>query len=341
MPLHLGFAHVAQPAEQLNRLVGNPFRGFHCGVLGEADLGDQVGLARGGAFGDMPGVDPRHVDPARHFRERVLHGLAADQWAAEGFPVAAPLQGQIQATLGVAVGLHREAHPLADERRGDLREPRVLGAHEVRDRHAHIHIRQFGGVGGQPAHLLQLAAHRETGAVLLDQQQRHTGRARTARTHGGHHEVRPHAGGDEGLGSVDHVVVTIAHRAGGEVADIGTATGFGDGQRADLVPGESGLHPGVDQLRVARGRQVRHRDTAGEQGGEQSARTAGVVHLLGHHRGVDPATAGTTDRLRELDAEQAEVAGLPVQFARDLPGALPVVQIGQDLALGETSDSRT
>ena len=44
--------HVAHAAEQLHGLVGHPFAGLHRGVLGEAHLSDQVGLALQLAFDD-------------------------------------------------------------------------------------------------------------------------------------------------------------------------------------------------------------------------------------------------------------------------------------------------
>ena len=55
------FAHVAEAAEQLHGLVGDPFAGLDGGVLREADLGDQVGLAVDGPLDDVRGCRPgRH-----------------------------------------------------------------------------------------------------------------------------------------------------------------------------------------------------------------------------------------------------------------------------------------
>ena len=62
---------------------------------------------------------------------------------------------------------------------------------------------------------------------------------------------------------------------------------------------------------------------------------AGVVHLLADDHRVGAVAAAAADRLGEARAEQPGLAGLAVQLARQLAGALPLVDVRQDLAFGE------
>ena len=80
---------------------------------------------------------------------------------------------------------------------------------------------------------------------------------------------------------------------------------------------------------------MRYRDTAGEQRREHPARRPGVVHLLADDHRIRAVTAPAADRLGQARAEQPGVAGLAVQFAGQLAGALPLLRVRQDLAFGE------
>ena len=222
-----------------------------------------------------------------------------------------------------------------DESLRDLGESAVLGADQVGRRHARVDVGQLGGVRGPPAHLVQLAGDLESGCALLDHQQRNPRRARAAGAHRGDDVVGAHPGGDVGLGAVDDVVVAIQHRRGAQMPDVGTAAGLGDGQRADLLAGQRRPDERVDQPLVARGDHVRHRDAAGEQRGEDAAGRAGLVQLLADDHRVGAVAATAADRFGEARAQQAGRPGAPVQVARQVAGALPLVDVGQDLAFGE------
>ncbi len=117
--------------------------------------------------------------------------------------------------------------------------------------------------------------------------------------------------------------------------DVGAAAGFGDGQRADLLPGQGGPHVRGDQPFVAGCDHVRYGDTAGEQGRIHPARGAGLVHLLADDDGVGAVTAATTDRLGKAGAQQPGGPGEPVQAAGQLADPFPLVDVRQDLALGK------
>ncbi len=327
--------HVAHPAEQLNRLVRDPFAGLDGSVLGEAHLGDQIGFARELSFDQVVRVHPSDVNAPGHFRQRVLDLLAGNQWPAEGFAVAAPIHGQVEAALRAGIRLGGHADAFGHERPGDLYEAGVLGADEVGRRHPYVRVGQLSGVRGPPAHLVQLARDLEPWRFLVDDDQRNARRSRASRAHRGHHIVGPHTGCDVGLGAVDDVVVAVANRACGQVPDVRTAAGFGDRQAADQLTAQRGPHVGVDQPLVAGRDHVRHRDAAREQRCPNPARGTGVVHFLADDHRVGAVAAATADRLGQAGAEQTGLTGLAVKLARQVADALPLVDVRQHFAFGE------
>ena len=126
-----------------------------------------------------------------------------------------------------------------------------------------------------------------------------------AGAHGGGHEVGADAAGDEGLGAVDDVGVTVAYGGRGDPRDVGAATRLGDRERTDLLPGQRRPDERVDLVgRPVRGH-VRQRDPAGEQRGrETGGPTRLEERLLQRHR-VEQRPALPADLLGERDARAA------------------------------------
>ncbi|SKU26252.1 Uncharacterised protein [Mycobacteroides abscessus subsp. abscessus] len=119
------------------------------------------------------------------------------------------------------------------------------------------------------------------------------------------------------------------------MADIGPAAGLGDGKRADQFTGQGWLHVIVDEPLIAGGDHVRGGDPTGEQGGEHTTGHARVVQFLAHDHRVDGIATSAADRFGRAGPEQAQIACLAVQFAREQPLTFPFGDIRQDLALGE------
>src|SRR5690606_29371945 len=227
-------------------------------------------------------------------------------------PVTTPLHGQGETPLRRRVRLDGDRQSLRDEVLRDLHEAGVLFPDQVLRRDAAVVERQLRGVRRQPAHLLQLAADGEPGRALLDDQQRDAVRPWFTGADSRGDEVRAHAGGDVGLGAVDDVVVAVAAGRGAEVGHVGPAIWFGDGQRADLLPGERRPYPPLDLIGITRGRDVAAGDAVREQRSLDTARDAAIAELLGDHQRVDDVAATATDLFREGHTEQAHVGGLAV-----------------------------
>ena len=204
------------------------------------------------------------------------------------------------------------------------------------DRHAHVVEEELRGVRRPPAHLLELGAA-EALAVTLDQQQRHAGSARPAGAHRHGVVVGAHARGDEHLGAVDHVMVTLAARRGLEVGDVRAARRLGDGKRADLLAGQDlgqdlALHPFRAQCRDRR-----RADRVAVQAGVQPA-AAMARHLLGLDDAEERIGRHAAILLGKTELQQAGGRGLAVELARKLLGLIPLVDMGHDLALDEAAD---
>ena len=130
-------------AVQLQRLVDDPLGGLDGGVLGQADLGDQVrpalSAAAAGSIDQRMGVGRAPRRSSGPSRSSVF---CTSCRSISGLPNVSrfrrPVHGQVQATLRVRVGLHRERDSLGQEVLGELEEAAVLRADQVLDRHARV-----------------------------------------------------------------------------------------------------------------------------------------------------------------------------------------------------------
>jgi hypothetical protein len=116
-------------------------------------------------------------------------------------------------------------------------EAAVLLAEQVLRRDLHVGERELTGVGGVPAHLLQLARDLVALHVALQHQEREPVVASLlGGLHRAHEEIGANAVGDERLGAVHHVAARDPAGEGADAGDVGTSPGLGDPQRPDLLP---------------------------------------------------------------------------------------------------------
>ena len=101
-------------------------------------------------------------------------------------------------------------------------------------------VGQFGGIGRAPAHLVEFRDTANPGVPFSTTRERNSGGTGSTRSDGGDDVIGADARGDVGLGAVDDVFVAIPGRRRPQVADIGTAAGFGDGERPDQIAPQGG-----------------------------------------------------------------------------------------------------
>jgi hypothetical protein len=218
----------------------------------------------------------------------------------------------------------------------EIGETAALLAQQVRGGHPYVRERQLGRVLGMQTDLVQLAAPLEAGHAAL-KHQKADAVAADGRIGGddGDDEVGEDAVADEGLGSVDDVLVALAPSSGADAGDVRPAAGLGHGERADLLAGQRGPHEAVDEIGRAVGTDVRQGDPTGEECGHQATGGARLEERLLHRDRVEQVTTLPADLLGERDAEQSLLRRGEVQLARDRAGVLPVLQVGRDLAADE------
>ena len=232
--------------------------------LAHRDLGDEL-LPFLESFGDVADVGAGDGGAAVHLGEAVAQDLAFGERTAEGLALAQVAGGQVDAALGDGDGLHGHPDPFGGELAHDLEETLVAFAEEVAGRDTDTVQGQLGGVGGEPAHLVELARGREAGGIGVDHEQGDALVAGIGGAGGDGDEVGAVAGGDEHLGSVDDPLVAVGYGPRAQLGDVGSAVGFGDGQGADAFAREGGADVVADQVLALVGDEGGQGDAVGEQ----------------------------------------------------------------------------
>ncbi len=235
---------------------------------------------------------------------------------------------------------HREAEPFPGQVGGQPDEPGALLAEPVGHRHPDVGEHELGGVLGVQTHLPQLAAALEAGHAALEHQQRQPPVRVVAGADRGDDQVGVDAVGDERLGAVDDVVVTLAHGPGGDAGQVGAGAGLGHRDGGDGLAGHHAGEPAALLVVVGELGEVR-RDHVGLQGrAEERRRDADGLGLLGEDR-VEPEVRGAVSAvlLVDVEPEGPELAEPEEQLARDDPGVAPRLEVGHDVALEQRSDA--
>ncbi len=148
-------------------------------------------------------------------------------------------------------------------------------------------------------------------------------RAVGVRAHRDGVEIGPHAGRDERLLAVHHVVRPVAPGRRAQRRDVGASARLGDRERRDLLAGQDRRqHPRLE-CRRGQGHDRRRGDRVRHQRGQQAARAA----LRQFDAGDEPV-----ERIRARDAavflgiaeaQQADARRARVQLAREAFGLVP------------------
>ena len=195
----------------------------------------------------------------RHLGDVVADRLELADRAAEGLALLGVGDGDLDQALHRADGADRHQQPLPGEVGHDQFEAAVLLAEQVLRRHLDVGEGQLAGVGGVPAHLLQLRRHLVAGHLALEHEEGDAAvAALLGRLAGADEEVGADAVGDEGLGAVDQVAAIDLLRGGGDAGDVGAGAGLGDPERADLLAGDPRHQPALLLLLGAEVEDRRH-----------------------------------------------------------------------------------
>src|SRR6266851_5198868 len=265
--------------------------------------------------------------------------LLVVQRLAEDLALLRVRQRQLHRLLRLDHGIDGQDQPLLWHLVHQRREARAFGADAVRHRHPASLEEQLRRVGGVLADLAQRStAVKARGLIGLDRDQRDR-----PRVGGGlqgilqldrdDDQVRGLAVGDEGLGGVDDVLVTVSARAPGHRPHVAPGARLGHGDRADhgaldhrrqparalflaaVLEDVVGDHPAVDVVAPA------------------LLQDAGL--LLGNGHLMQDVAAGAAVLLGHSRAEQADPARLHPEFPVDVPLLGPLGHLRRGLALEE------
>ena len=176
------------------------------------------------------------LDLDRHLGDLVPDRLEAADRPPERLALLGVFDGDLEQALHPADRAERHQQPLPLEVGHDQVEAAVLLSQQVLGGDLDVGEAELAGVGGVPAHLLELRDDLVAGHVALEDQERD---AVVAALLGGldraDEEVGADAVGDEGLGPVDDVAAVDRPRVGADAGDVRAGAGLGDPERADLL----------------------------------------------------------------------------------------------------------
>src|SRR5712692_4481648 len=162
--LHGKLPHVTVAAVELDRLVRDPVGHLGAEELGHGDLGDAV----------PPGIVesrrvvrqmPRGLDLRGHLGHPMPQGLLVAQRAAEGVALPDIFLGVLERLGRARERQHRGHDALALEAGRELLKAAPLDPQQVLRRHGAVVESQLRRIGGEHAHLVELAADREAGPL--------------------------------------------------------------------------------------------------------------------------------------------------------------------------------
>jgi hypothetical protein len=219
-------------------------------------------------------------------------------------------------------------------------EAPVFGPEQVLVRHLDVGEAELASVGGVPAHLLELSGYLVAGHLSLqDEEGEAVVASLGARLHRTGQEVCANPVGDERLRTVDDVAA--GHLAGGgpDPRDVGARVRLRDPERADPFAADAGDDPALALLFGAEVEHRRHRDRGvGVEAGGDATRATRAGQLLDPDGIVDGGAALAAVILRELEAEEPELAAASEQLPRELSRLLPLVDVRSDLVADKAPD---
>src|ERR1019366_9143947 len=227
----------------------------------------------------------------------------------------------------------RDRQALLGPVRDEIAEPLALVAEQVGRRHGDGVEEQLGGVLGVLTDLLEIAAAVEAVYSTLDEQQADTAVA-LARVglNGDDDQIRVDPVGDEGLRSVEQVVVAGADRRRLDPGEIGSGARLGHRARGDQLAAGDRRQPAFALLVVGVGQQIGQADIVVQGQPEGEAADLCERSLLADHDvEAEVVDARTAVALRDRHPREAERGSLRVELARDDSRALPLGVVGARL----------
>ena len=221
-------------------------------------------------------------------------------------------------------------------------ETLIFLSNQILNRHLGIFKRDVGCPGAPHS----LAVHAPSADTLtpLNQEQRDTTHARPARPDGSGKVVGPDTVGDPLLLSIDNIVLPIIAQLGlaGQVRNVRTGIGLGDGQADPLVSGQDAGKDAVNDALLTKLDEGRAADAEATYDVPDEASRGGTRQFIGDHQLMEkvPLLGGNRgDAVGHVLAgvahsqeagQVAPLAHLLVDFRGDLLLLVPLCHVGLD-----------
>lgn len=293
----------------------------------------------------------RRLDLPRHVRQLEPDDGVLNQLLAKRPPLVGVLDRLLVADAGEAEALDDDADALVVEVGHDDAEALVLLADEVLDGDLDVLERDVGRAR-RPDALAVHPAGGDTAEVTLDEQEGNTVHAGAAGADGDGEVVAPDTVGDPLLLAVDDIMLAILGELSlaGEVGDVRTGVGLGDGQADALVAVEDAREDTVDDRLLAELDQGGAADAEATNDVPDEATGPNAGELVGEDHLVEEIPLLGGDRLdgvldvvllvvgAEETGEVAALAHLLVDVGGDLLLLVPFGDVGLDFGLYPLAD---
>ena len=286
-----------------------------------------------------PGHQPGQLDLCPHVRQLELRRLERRDRNAELASSRRIRQRCVEACLGDTDGKRGDGHATTFEYLQELVQTPAHLADNVAQRHPAVVEHQFASVGCVPAELAVLGRLRVTGRALLNGDRRDlfvpvvpSGDSRDG-------DARADVGpgiGDERLTTVDHPLVTVAHRLGQCPRRVGSGIRLGESECPDTLARHQWPEPAFPLLGRAELNDRRDAERHGRLERDRTTRV-GASDLLHGEAVGDEVTACATDLLREGQSKQPEPRHAGDEFVGEIAGLVVMGGPRRDLRLGEVA----
>ena len=282
-------------------------------------------------------VGAGHVELGAQLGELELGVLEIGDALAERLALFHVVQGVFKGAFRHGKAVDGDAEAFLGQFLHQIDEAHAFVADQVFRRHFHVLEKQLRSVLGFHAHFLQVLAFLEAFHALFDDQQAGALGAFAGVGLGHHdHDVGVLAVGDEGLGAVEDVMITVLHGVGLDALQVGAGTGFAHGDGADQLAADhlrqqALLHfLGTVMLDIGR-----------HDFGVQAPADAGQASagdFLADHHAVEEVGADAAVLFAYHGAQETLLAGLAPERLGHLAGLFPLFVMGDGFVFQELAD---
>ena len=183
----------------------------------------------------MIGQLPGRLHLGRQHGQALADALFIPQGGIKGLPFFQIGKGNFQCLAGLADGHAREHQAFVLKVVHDGVEAPVFFAQQIASGHAAVGKEQLRRIGTAPAMLVQLPAGGKARRAFLHHEDRDAPATLDVgvRAGGDKEQIAMHAVGNEQLGSVQDIIIAVAHGAGGQAGHVRARAWFGDRDRRD------------------------------------------------------------------------------------------------------------